>query len=286
MSWLEALILGILQGLTEFLPVSSSGHIEIGKAFMHIPKTGITFTVVVHLATVLSTILVFWREIVQITGGTFKFKWNEETQYVAKIAISMIPAVIVGLLLEDAIDTFFEGNLLYVGCLLFFTALLLAFTYYAKPRESGLRYLDAIVMGISQAVAILPGISRSGATIATALLLGVKKEDAARFSFLMVIPLIIAANAKKLLSYLSDDAANTTETVSGQIAENAQAIAQTVTDEPVVGIAALTIGFIAAFVTGWVACTWMLNIVKRGKLIWFALYCALAGVVSLAFALH
>jgi len=274
MNWLEALILGILQGLTEFLPVSSSGHLEIGKAFMHVPKTGITFTIVVHLATVLSTVLVFWKEIVKIAGGAIKFKWNEDMQYVVKIIISMIPAAIVGLLLEDTIDEFFEGNLLYVGILLYFTALLLAFTYYAKPRSSGLRFFDALIMGISQAIAILPGISRSGGTIATALLLGVKKEDAARFSFLMVIPLIIAANAKKLLSYLSDEslAQEAMNQASAQIAP--------------VSTAALTIGFISAFVVGWVACTWMINIVKRGKLIWFAAYCAVAGTVSLAFALH
>lgn len=277
MEWFEALILGILQGLTEFLPVSSSGHLEIGKAFMDVPKTGITFTIVVHLATVLSTILVFRKDIAEIFGGLFRFKWNDETMYVLKIVISMIPAAVVGLFLEDAIDTFFEGNLLYVGCLLYFTALLLAFTYYAKPRLKGLRYGDALIMGISQAIAILPGVSRSGATIATALLLGVKKEDAAKFSFLMVIPLIVAANAKKLLSYLTED--DTAVAVGENVAE---AIQQ---PQPVVGVAALVIGFIAAFVTGWAACTWMLKIVKNGKLIWFAVYCAIAGTASLAFAL-
>lgn len=259
MSWLEAFILGILQGLTEFLPVSSSGHLELGKIIMDVPESDITFTVVVHGATVLSTVIIFWKEIVKLLNGLLKFSWNDETKYVFYIALSMIPAAAAGLLLEEKIDSLFVGNLLLVGCMLIYTSALLAFTYFAKPREKEITTTNAIVIGIAQAIAIIPGVSRSGSTIATGLLLGNKKESIAQFSFLMVIPLIIAANGKKLLDLNAADAAN-------------------------IEVMPLVIGFITAFVVGLAACKWMLNIIKKGKLIWFAVYCFIVGIIAIGFS--
>ncbi len=261
MDWIEALILGLIQGLTEFLPVSSSGHLEIGKAILGVEaQESLSFTVVVHGATVLSTIVVFRNDILGLLKGFFRIKWNEETQYLFKIALSMIPVGIVGVFFKDDLEQLFNGNLLLVGSMLLITAALLAFTYYAKDKFKDVGWMDALIIGLSQAMAVLPGISRSGSTIATGLLLGVNKEKIARFSFLMVLIPIIGANLKDMLD-------------------------GSFTQQGGVGITALVVGFVAAFVSGWAACTWMINIVKRGKLIYFALYCAIVGVIAVSFAL-
>jgi len=261
MNWIEALILGIIQGLTEFLPVSSSGHLEIGKAIMGVEATdSMIFTVVVHGATVLSTIVVFRREIWELITGFFRFQMNEETHYIFKIAVSMIPVGIVGLFFKDYVESLFTGNILLVGGMLIFTAALLAFTYYAKPRDKKISYKDAFIIGLAQAVAVIPGISRSGSTISAGLLLGNNKERTARFSFLMVLVPIIGANIKDI--------------IDGSMAASSS-----------VGTLPLTIGFIAAFVSGLLACTWMINIVKRGKLIYFAIYCLIVGLIAVSWAL-
>lgn len=255
MNLIEAIILGLIQGLTEFLPVSSSGHIELGKILMDVPEKNETFTIVVHGATVLSTVIVFWKDIVTIVSDLFKFKLNEGTLFIGKVILSMIPAAIVGLVFEDELKALFSGNILLVSSMLLFTALLLGFTYYSKHNGSKVGFFDALIIGIAQAVAILPGISRSGSTIATGLILGKDKAEVARFSFLMVIPLIIGANAKDILdggvSFSSSDSLP------------------------------LIAGFITAFVTGLFACKWMLSIVKKGKLIWFAAYCAVVGATGI-----
>jgi len=194
MTWIEALILGLVQGLTEFLPVSSSGHLEIGKVLLNVEvKEDLTFTVLVHFATVLSTITVFFKDIRELTSGLLAFKWNEETKYVSKILVSMIPVLIVGVMFREEVESLFSGNLVLVGSALLVTALLLASTQLVKAGEKKIPFLDAFIMGIAQAVATIPGISRSGATISTALLLKNKRSDVARFSFLMVLLPIIGA---------------------------------------------------------------------------------------------
>ncbi len=257
MDWIEALILGIIQGLTEFLPVSSSGHLELGKHILGVEYSeNLTFTVVVHGATVLSTIIIFWKTIVELIRDVFKFKWNESTQYITKIIISMIPVVIVGLLFKDQVEGLFTGNILLVGCMLIVTAGLLAFTYYSKERQSNISFKSAFLIGIAQALAVMPGISRSGATIATGLYLGNKKEFIAKFSFLMVLLPIIAANVKDLMDFDFS-------------AQNS------------VSLTPLVIGFFAAFLSGLLACSWMLKIVKRGKLIYFAIYCFIVGSIAI-----
>ncbi len=258
MGIIEAIILGIIQGLTEFLPVSSSGHLEIGKVLLGVEaKESLTFSIVVHGATVLSTIVVFWSDIKDLFTGVLSFKWNSETQYVAKIAVSMIPVMIVGAFFKDEVESFFDGDIAFVGAMLLVTASLLAFSHFMKKREKDINFGRALIIGISQAFAVLPGISRSGATIATGLLTGVKKDVVAKFSFLMVLIPIIGANLVDLL-----------ETNSSA-------------DNSIVGSGALIAGFIAAFVSGWAACTWMINIVKKGKLIYFAYYCFLIGIISI-----
>ncbi len=257
MGWLEALILGIVQGLTEFLPVSSSGHLEIGKALMNVDaEKSLIFTVVVHGATVLSTIVVFWKDIIKIFEGLFKFQWNDDTKYVAKIAISMIPVGIVGVFFKDEVESLFTSNMLVVGAMLLVTATLLAFTYYAKDRLKEITFKDSFIIGIAQAMAVLPGISRSGSTIATGLLLGNKKEVVTRFSFLMVLVPIIGANVMDLLK-------------ADFSSQNG------------IGVMPLAVGFIAAFVSGFLACKWMIGIVKKGKLIYFAIYCAIVGLIAI-----
>ena len=259
MNWLEALILGLLQGLTEFLPVSSSGHLEIGKIFFGIEaENNLSFTVVVHGATVLSTIVVFFTEILNLTKGLLCFKWNKETQYIIKICISVIPVALVGLFLKDYIEGFSDGNIIFVGSMLCLTAIFLALTYYLRKerKHKEISYKDALIIGVSQAFAVLPGISRSGATISTGLFLGNKKSEIARFSFLMVLIPIIAGN---FVDIISGDMISDGSTGSG----------------------ILIIGFISAFISGFIACKWMINIVKRGKLIYFAIYCALIGVISI-----
>jgi len=259
MNWFESLILGLLQGLTEFLPVSSSGHLEIGKFFFGIEaENNLSFTVVVHGATVLSTIVVFFTEIMNLLKGLFHFQWNKETQYVIKICISVIPVAFVGLFLKDFVEGFFDGNMVFVGSMLCLTAILLALTYYFRKerKQKEISYKDALIIGISQAFATLPGISRSGTTISTGLLLGNKKSEIAKFSFLMVLIPIIAGNFLDLFS-------------GDMISEGS----------PGAGI--LIIGFISAFISGFIACKWMINIVKRGKLIYFAIYCALIGLITI-----
>ncbi|MFC2152583.1 undecaprenyl-diphosphate phosphatase [Bacteroidota bacterium] len=261
MDWFEALILGLVQGLTEFLPVSSSGHLELGKHILGVEYSeNLTFTVVVHGATVLSTIIVFWKTIVELFKDLFKFQWNESTKYIFKILVSMIPVVIIGLLFKDQIEGLFTGNILFVGFMLLVTAGLLAFTYYAKERQNDISFRSSFIIGVAQALAVIPGISRSGATIATGLYLGNKKESVAKFSFLMVLLPIIAANVKDLMDF-KISAQNT------------------------VSLTPLIIGFLAAFISGLFACKWMLKIVKRGKLIYFAIYCFIVGSIAIIFSL-
>lgn len=264
MDWLEALILGLIQGLTEYLPVSSSGHLAIGaKLFGLSGEENLAFTVAVHVATVLSTLVILWKEIVWLFKGFFKFKWNDEMKYLVNILISMIPVAIVGFLFKDTVEEIFGSGLLIVGICLLVTAALLAFAYFAKPRQKEkISMLDAFIIGIAQAVAVLPGLSRSGSTIATGLLLGNKKEKLAQFSFLMVIPPILGEallDVLKMAKGCADAAMNS------------------------IGFLPLAIGFITAFVVGCLACKWMINIVKKGKLIWFAIYCAIVGLVSIFF---
>lgn len=262
MQWFEALILGLLQGLTEFLPVSSSGHLELGKAILgvHQYQQNLMFTVVVHGATVLSTIVIFWKDILNILKGILKFKWNEEMQYAVKLIASMIPVVILGLLFEEQIEQLFSGNLILVGSMLIITAALLAFTYFAKPRDRKISFWDSIIIGFAQALAVMPGVSRSGATISTALLLGNKKINATRFSFLMVLLPILGANGKKIMDI---------DFVSGNGFD----------------MMPMIIGFITAFLSGLFACKLMIRIVKNSKLIYFAIYCLIIGLIAIIYTL-
>lgn len=261
MDVIDAVILGVIQGLTEFLPVSSSGHLELGKAILgdtSVPEESLLFTVVLHFATALSTIVVFRKDILEITGGLLSFKWNEETRFSLKIIVSMIPAVLVGLLFEEQLEALFGGNILFVGFMLLITALLLWLADKAKNTGKKVSYSNAFVIGVSQAIAMLPGISRSGATISTSVLLGNDKTKAARFSFLMVVPLIFGKITKDILS--------------GELMEsNAD-------------FSILAVGFVAAFLAGLVACTWMIALVKKSKLSWFAVYCFVVGLAAIIFA--
>lgn len=260
MSTLEALILGIIQGLAEFLPVSSSGHLEIGKVLLGAETSeSMMFTLAVHGATVLSTLVVFRKEIIRLLVGLFKFEWNEETKYVAKIAVSMIPVLVVGLLFEEQLESLFTGNLVLVGSMLLYTAVLLGFTFFKKSGHKTISFLDAFIIGLAQAIATVPGISRSGSTIAAGLLLGNKREEVSKFSFLMVLAPIIGAN---LLSLKDADFSS----------------------ESSISLLVLMVGFLSAFVVGLLACTWMIKIVNKGKLIWFAVYCAIAGLIAIIFA--
>lgn len=260
---LEAIILGIIQGLTEFLPVSSSGHLELGKYIMGdnaLPEESLMMTVVLHFATALATIVVFRKEIGEILKGLFqKNIQSEEGKFVQYIILSMIPAVIVGLAFEEQIEAMFSQNIILVSCMLILTGFLLLFTYKAKEKSGEISYKNAFLVGVSQAIAIIPGISRSGATISTALYLGINREKAARLSFLMVVPLIFGKMAKDILSGdLSFDSSKSLP---------------------------LLLGGIAAFVTGMGACTLMINIVKKSKLSYFAYYCLLIGAAGLVFSL-
>lgn len=260
MNWIEALILGLLQGLTEYLPVSSSGHLAIGSYLFGIEgEENLAFTVAVHVATVLSTLVILWKEIDWIFKGLFKFKMNEETKYVINIVISMIPVGIVGLFFKDYVEEVFGSGLAIVGCMLLVTAALLTFSFYAKPRQKeNIGWRDALVIGIAQACAVMPGLSRSGSTIATGLLLGNKKESLAKFSFLMVIPPILGEALLDVVKGLKGE-----EAFGG------------------IDMLPLAVGFVAAFVSGCLACKWMIDIVKKGKLIYFGIYCAIAGVITL-----
>ena len=266
MSEIEALVLGLIQGLTEYLPVSSSGHLTIGAALFGINgEDNLTFTVAVHVATVLSTLVILWKEIAWIFKGLFAGKMNDETRYVVNILVSMIPVGIVGVFFKDKVEEVFGSGLFIVGCMLLLTATLLAFSYYAKPRQKEkISVKDAFIIGLAQAVAVMPGLSRSGSTIATGLLLGNKKERMAQFSFLMVIPPILGEALLDVVKAMKGGA----EAAVGDIS-----------------LSALAVGFLAAFVSGCIACKWMINIVKRGKLIYFAIYCAIVGAIVIATSL-
>lgn len=256
MNWIEALILGILQGLTEFLPVSSSGHLELGKVLFGVEaENSLAFTVVVHGATVLSTIVVFRHDLWTLIRDLFRFEWNESTIYISKLLFSMIPVLFLGVFFKDEIEQFFTGNVVLVGSMLIITALLLGSTYLRHSNKRKISFLDALVIGLAQAMAVMPGISRSGATISTGLLLGNKRESITRFSFLMVLLPIIGANMMDIMS--------------GDMGR-----------EGTVNITALIIGFLSAFVAGLFACRIMINIVKRGNLIYFAVYCLVIGIIA------
>lgn len=264
MEWFEALILGLIQGLTEYLPVSSSGHLAIGSALFGIQgEENLAFTIVVHVATVLSTLVVLWKEIDWLLRGLFKFELNSETRYLINILISMIPIGIVGVFFKDQVEEIFGSGLLIVGCMLLVTAALLTFSYYAKPRQKeNISMKDAFIIGLAQACAVLPGLSRSGSTIATGLLLGDNKAKLAQFSFLMVIPPILGEALLDALKMLKG------ENFGGGLST-----------------LSLVVGFLAAFVSGCLACKWMIHIVKKGKLVYFAIYCAIVGAVTVALTL-
>ncbi|MBJ6369681.1 undecaprenyl-diphosphate phosphatase [Snuella sedimenti] len=257
----NAIILGIIQGLTEFLPVSSSGHLELGKAILgdhSVPEESLLFTVILHFATALSTIVVFRKDILTIIKGALTFEWNDDLQFISKIVISMIPAVVIGLFFEAQLESLFGGNILLVGFMLIVTAILLFLADKAKDTNKKVSFKNAFIIGISQAIAMLPGISRSGATISTSVLLGNDKTKAARFSFLMVVPLIFGKIAKDVLS--------------GDLSTESQ------------NFTSLIIGFIAAFIAGLFACTWMIALVKKSKLTYFAVYCAIVGLIAIVFS--
>ncbi len=262
MNTFDAIILGIIQGLTEFLPVSSSGHLELAKAILGdnaVPKESMLYTVVLHFATAMSTIVVFRKDIWTIIKGLFRFEWNEETQFTMKILISMIPAVIIGLLFEKQLESFFDGDIRFVGFMLLITAALLFLADRAKDTDKKVSFPNAFIIGMAQAIAMLPGISRSGATISSSVLLGVDKTRAARFSFLMVVPLILGKIAKDLLGgELTLEGHNGT---------------------------AMAVGFLAAFVSGLFACTWMIQLVRRNKLTYFAIYCVIIGLLAIAWSI-
>ena len=263
MSWFEALILGLVQGLTEFLPVSSSGHLAIGKALFGIESGDLRFEIIVHAATVLATIVVFRKEIWQLLQGLFKFKLNAETRYILLILISMIPVFVVGMFFKDYVEAIFGEGLVVVGCALLVTALLLFLSETLgrrKAEEGGpVTWKSALWMGLAQAVAVIPGRSRSGSTIATGLLCGVKKSEVAQFSFLMVLIPILG---EAFLDVAGGDAAVST-----------------------VGALPLVIGFLAAFVSGLFACKVMIALVKKAQLKWFALYCVAAALFCLIYGL-
>ncbi|MEM9409717.1 MAG: undecaprenyl-diphosphate phosphatase [Planctomycetota bacterium] len=252
--YINAIILGIVQGLTEFLPVSSSGHLEIAKYLLgdqQLGKQSLLMTVVLHFATALSTVVIFYKDILEILRGLLQFRWNTHAEFCLKIAISMIPAAVIGVLFNDQIEALFGGRLLLVGTMLVVTGILLLLADRATETEKSVGFTHAILIGISQAIAILPGISRSGATISTSVLLGIDREKAARFSFLMVVPLIFGKMAKDVL-----DSIGSGETMyeTGQLVP-------------------LAIGFTAAFLTGLIACKWMIQLVKSCNLYYFSVYC-------------
>jgi len=257
MSEIQALILGLLQGLTEFLPVSSSGHLEIGHAVLGV-KTGnnLLFAVTVHVATVLSTLVVFRKDIMQLLTDLFAFQWNESTQYIFKLLFSALPVLVLGLFFAEQIEQFFTGNLILVGSMLLVTSALLTFAHFVRKREKEITWGKAFIIGIAQALAVMPGISRSGSTIAAGLLLGTKKDEVARFSFLMVLVPILGA------AFL--------DITGGDFSQ-----------ESTIGTMPLLTGFLAAFVSGLLACSLMIKVVKQGKLIYFAVYCLIVGLIAI-----
>lgn len=272
MNELQALLLGLVQGFTEYLPVSSSGHLELGKIILgpEAEAGGLAFDIVVHVATVLSTLVILWREIMWIFAGLFRFdgRMNDEQKYVINILISMIPVGIVGLFFKDYIESLYGDNVIVVvGCCLLVTSLLLALTHFYVPREKEkISRLDAFIIGIAQACAVLPGLSRSGSTIATGLLLGNSRKNLAQFSFLMVIPPILG---EALLDF------------KHIFAPSAEYLAEHGSEMAVVPTSSLIVGFIAAFISGCIACKWMIALVKKCKLIYFAIYCAIVGCIAL-----
>ena len=274
MNWLQALLLGIVQGLTEFLPVSSSGHLMIVRDLLGVDGDGfMDFTVTVHLATVLSTVIVFWKPICKLLAGLFKFRYNDETDYVFKIVVSMVPIAVVGLLFKDKVEALFSDNLFTVAVCLIVTAILLYLSDISGRRKkaapedgsvarNGISYWQALTVGLSQAVAVAPGLSRSGTTIATGLLCGVRREVMAQFSFLMVLVPIIGEQFLDLVKSLTGDAV-----LGGGLS-------------PV----CLVTGFLAAFLSGLFACKVMIAIVRKARLTWFAIYCLVVSLLLLVFA--
>jgi undecaprenyl-diphosphatase len=258
MNWYEALIFGLVQGLTEFLPVSSDGHLEIVKYLFGGIEESFLFSVVVHGATVLSILVVFWKEIVKLLKGVFRFTMNDEMVYALKIIVSMIPVAIVGFTMRDKVEALFVADMDITGSFLLVTALFLLVGHFVPKRDKPVTYGGAFLMGIAQALAVLPGVSRSGSTISTGLMLGNSKNELARFSFLMVIIPIIGANFMQVIS-------TEPQAVNGVLFP-------------------LIIAFVAAFVSGYAACRWMINIVRKGKLGWFAIYCILVGLTLIIFA--
>lgn len=273
MNWFESLILGLLQGLTEYLPISSSGHLTIASSLFGIEgEQNLAFTILVHVATVLSTLVILWKEIVWVLKDLFtKQKWNsysslnQGSKYAINIIISMIPIGIVGVFFKDDIEAIFGAGTTVVGIMLLITSALLIFSYYAKPRQrEEISLGHAFIIGLAQAVAVLPGLSRSGTTIATGILLGNKKENLAQFSFLMVIPPILG---EALLDIKDVIESATTSGATGEATS----------------FGVLMIGFLAAFLAGCAACKWMISIVRKGKLVYFGIYCAVAGILTLLF---
>lgn len=262
MSIIEAFILGIIQGFTEFLPVSSSGHLELVKVLFgnnSVPKESLTFTVVLHFATALSTLVIFRKEVIEIIKGLFTFSWNDELKFSLHILLSMLPAVCIGFIFEDELELFFSGKTVFVGFMLLITALLLLLADKAKKTDKNITFKNAFIIGVSQAIAMLPGISRSGATISTSVILGVDRTKAARFSFLMVVPLIFGKVAKDILG--------------GEINfQNSDIIP-------------MTIGFFAAFISGLLACHWMIALVKKSKLLYFSIYCVIVGILAIGYSI-
>lgn len=262
MSYIDAILLGIIQGLTEFLPVSSSGHLELGKAILgdnSVPEESLLFTVVLHFATALSTLVVFRKEVAEILKGLFQFKWNEQTEFSLKIIVSMLPAALIGFLFEEQLEAFFGGNIQFVGFMLIVTAVLLYLADKAKDTSKKVSFSNAFIIGVSQAIAMLPGISRSGATISTSVLLGIDKTRSARFSFLMVVPLIFGKIAKDILS-------GDLSLESGQMGM-------------------MGVGFVAAFISGMLACTWMIKLVRSSKLSYFSIYCLVVGLIAIGWSI-
>ncbi|MBV6643945.1 MAG: undecaprenyl-diphosphate phosphatase [Cyclobacteriaceae bacterium] len=260
MTWLEALVLGLIQGLTEFLPVSSSGHLEIGSVLLHIEASNnLLFTVIVHAATALSTVVVFRRDIAQLLVGLRDPIWNESWSFSSKIVLSMIPVGIVGVFFENEVEALFTGNMVLVGSALLLTSVLLFFTHFRKSHGKELGFLAAFLMGMAQAAAVLPGVSRSGATIATGLMLGCDKSKVTKFSFLMVLIPILGASLLKIKDYVE---------------------APVVSSGPSFGV--LLVGFLSAFIAGYLACQWMVAIVRKGKLTYFAVYCLLIGLIAIS----
>jgi len=270
MSWIEGVVLGIIQGLTEFLPVSSSGHLAIAGAFFGMSGAeNLAFAVLVHIATVLSTIIVLWGDISGLFKGLFRFKWNDETKMVSKLLLSMIPVGIVGLFFKDTVEKFFGSGLILIGSMLLLTAVLLLISsypkFYAKFRrkDEEISFRDACIIGVAQACAVMPGLSRSGATIATGIWLGNKKEKVAKFSFLMVILPVLGETLLDVMKVIKGDVS-----VFSSIAAPA-----------------MTGGFVAAFVSGLIACKWMIGLVRKGKLNYFAYYCVAAGLFVIIYSL-